>query len=194
MNSTELKLNIIKKSPGIFINTSEDSFCLNHKHVELLKNEIPVSPKGRSRICVHKSNDELIHQMVIAMPHDHYVQAHKHTGKSESYQVIEGEAMFVEFDNQASIKLVYFLNAENCFLKTTIGQYHTLIVLSEFFVFMETTNGPFEESANFFAPWAPSENEHEVIAKYKVDLKKNALSFSKNNGHNSNQSLKIKTP
>ena len=58
------------------------------------------------------------------------------------------------------------------FLKTTIGQYHTLIVLSEFFVFMETTNGPFEESANFFAPWAPSENEHEVIAKYKVDLKK----------------------
>ena len=57
MNSTELKLDIIKKSPGIFINTSEDSFCLNHKHVELLNNEIPVSHKARWRICVHKSND-----------------------------------------------------------------------------------------------------------------------------------------
>ena len=89
MNSTELKLNIIKKSPGIFINTSEDSFCLNHKHVELLKNEIPVSPKGRSRICVHKSNDELIHQMVIAMPHDHYVQAHKHTGKANKQKATQ---------------------------------------------------------------------------------------------------------
>ena len=169
-------------------------FCLNHKHVELLKNEIPVSLKGRSRICVHKSNDELIHQMVIAMPHDHYVQAHKHTGKSESYQVIEGEAMFVEFDDQGIINLVYLLNSENCFLKTTVGQYHTLIVLSNFFVFTETTNGPFEESANVFAPWAPPDKELELIEKYKKSLIKNALSFYKNSGPNSNHSDKIKTP
>ena len=170
---------LTKKSPGVFISDSISSFCLNSEHIDLLKKEIPSSPKKRSRICIHKSDKELIHQMIIAMPRNHYVQPHKHTQKSETYQVIEGEALFVQFNERGSIDQINPLNPKNYFFKPSEYKYHTLIVLSDFFVFTETTNGPFEPNTNIPAPWAPSENEDEKIAKYQQRLTNHISAFQK---------------
>ncbi len=159
-----------KKSQGVFINNSLSSFSLKPEHIQLLKEETLTSPKKRSRICIHKSNEELVHQMIIAMPQNHYVQPHKHIGKSESYQVIEGEALFVQFDEKGNVAHTNPLNSLHHFTNTAEAKYHTLIVLSDFFVFTETTNGPFDPKANIPAPWAPSENEDEVIALYQQKL------------------------
>ncbi len=49
--------------------------------------------------------------------------------------------------------------------------YHTFIIHSKFFVFYETTKGPFHKSDTVFAPWAPQENDLPQIEKFMKGIR-----------------------
>ena len=155
-------MNLHEKAPGVFINHSNHAFTLQTEEIDLLIKSCAKSPKGRSRICVHKNDDELIQQMLIAMPRGHYVQPHKHLDKTESYQVVYGEALFIHYHDNGEIESIQKLNNNTYFLKPKDSVYHAIYILSDHFVFMETTNGPFSSNSSIPSDWAPSEVESNI--------------------------------
>ena len=52
------------------------------------------------RICVHKSPNDQVHEMIVGQSNKTYVRPHMHTSKSESLYVIEGKATVIVFDKK----------------------------------------------------------------------------------------------
>lgn len=75
--------------------------------------------------------------------------------------VIEGAAKALVFDEGGSVETVIDMSPPNSggqfFYRMPEGIFHTLIFQSEWFVFLETTIGPFDPAQSEGAPWAPDE-------------------------------------
>jgi cupin fold WbuC family metalloprotein len=133
------------------------------------------SPRKRARLCTHPDSADSLHEMMICLAHGTYVRPHRHTGKSESFHIIEGELDVVLFADDGTIREVihmrpfhtgcvfFYRLMENCF--------HTVLVNSPHVLFHETTNGPFDPADTEFAAWAPAEGEDRV-ADYVATLHK----------------------
>ena len=77
-----------KKNISSFNNVDLDELKL------LAKND----PDKRARICLHKDDSELVHEMIIVIYEGSEIIPHRHIDKSESYHIIEGELKIVFFD------------------------------------------------------------------------------------------------
>jgi cupin fold WbuC family metalloprotein len=137
------------------------------KIIERLKSIIVKDRLNKIRLCLHKSKHELVHEMLIIHSKDAYVRPHKHSIKLESITVIEGYALYVEFDDCGGILRSVGLGPYGKgvhFLKSFENKYHMLIVESEYFVFQEVTQGPFGVNSSIFPEWAPDkDSEHKYI-------------------------------
>jgi cupin fold WbuC family metalloprotein len=150
------------------INSNREICLFGCSDVNSLKELAYKSPLKRARFCAHHSSDDLIHEMLITLHKDTYIQPHRHSFKSESFQVIEGEAEVLIFTDNGKVKQRIMLSSydqDGCFYyRLNECSYHTVIVKSEFFVFLETTNGPFNKASSEYASWAPTED----ASKYKI--------------------------
>ena len=86
--------------------------------------------------------------------------------------VLEGDADYIIFDDEGNVKNILKMGSQNSrnifnnrFNKTN---YHMLIIKSEYFVFHEVTNGPFDKSKTIFPTWAPTFYDKEFYEK-KID-------------------------
>jgi cupin fold WbuC family metalloprotein len=133
-------------------------------------------PRKRARICLHRSSDTPIHEMVIALGRETYVQPHRHHGKSESFHVIEGRCDVVLFDEAGEISEVISLGEPRSGLpflyRIATPIYHTLVIRTPFFVIHETTNGPFIAEETEYAAWAPAESDAEEARAYATELRR----------------------
>jgi cupin fold WbuC family metalloprotein len=166
-------------APGVLI--SRDAIIrIGMEAIERVKIEARRSPRKRARINAHKSLEDSVHEMLIALDRETYLRPHRHVGKSESFHVIEGIADVVIFDPAGGIvdairmgppggdRCFFYRQSESCF--------HTLVIHSPIFVIHETTNGPFAPDRTVFAPWAPEEDAPEADA-YVRDLRARLASF-----------------
>ena len=124
----------------------------------------------RARFCLHRNDDDAVHEMIIVLHKDSYIRPHKHVSKTESFHIIEGELLLVFFDDSGKVirriimgqkeggkTFAYRLSAE---------LWHTVIPLSEFVVFHETTNGPFIREDCIFASWEPDFDDQDSIKSF----------------------------
>lgn len=129
--------------------------------IERLKDVALRSSLRRSRLCLHRSDDDLLHEMIIVLARDCNFRPHSHEAKSESYHMIEGRMAFIMFaDDGVPLRAA---------LLTPPGQggmftfrisdpiYHAVLPLDEFVVYRETTTGPFKPGEATVAPWAPAD-------------------------------------
>lgn len=153
---------------------SEQFIEVRRDHIEYLKEKCLHNNSGKARLCTHKDINSPIHEMLIVHAKGAYVRPHKHLNKIESFHVIEGSAKAVIFDEGGSIikatVLGDYLSGKNFCWKFTEPYYHTLIIDSDFFVFHEVTNGPFNRAHTVFAPWAPVD-EKPIIDKFMNKIK-----------------------
>ncbi len=156
-----------------------DSICnITNNDILFLKEEAKKDKLGRSRICLHSDNNELIHEMLIVQLKDTYIQPHKHIGKSESFHIIEGSMYVIIFNEQGKIKKIFYLDANTQTPNSSIiyrlskDYWHSILPCSNFVVFHETTNGPFNPAQTQFPYWAPDEiqSNSEEINKFKQQL------------------------
>ncbi len=71
------KLVIQEKSDEVeFIKS--DIFILDNKELSLLKKKASYNKQGKYRICMHKSIEDEIHEMIIVHMSKTYVRPHKH--------------------------------------------------------------------------------------------------------------------
>jgi cupin fold WbuC family metalloprotein len=145
------------------ISADGEFVSLANEIVERLAAGSKLMERGRMRFCAHRSGDDPLHEMLIALVRDTYIRPHRHAGKSESVHVISGYGDLVRFDDGGHVESVLRVEpygSSGCFYyRMAVPQYHMLIVRSDVLVVHETTNGPFRPEETEFAPWAPDETD-----------------------------------
>ncbi|MDP7423077.1 MAG: WbuC family cupin fold metalloprotein [bacterium] len=156
-----------------------DSVRVTRAEVEFVKTGARDSIRGRCRLCLHSDPGAKIHQMLIAHTGGIYVRPHKHIGRSESFQLIDGALCVVVFDSRGTVTDVVSMDNSDVgcpFLyRIPADCFHTVLLLSSMVVFLETTGGPFNPSETVFAPWAPPVEKKDELSLYrqKLDLEIN---------------------
>lgn len=153
-------MNLRKISDEVFV-ASDPIVKIGPAEVAFVKQQALLNQRKRARICAHKTNDDALHEMIIAIAAASYVRPHKHLHKAESFHIVEGEVDVVVFDDVGGvvevIELGGPLTGRNFFYRLAQSSFHTLLIRSEFLVVHEVTNGPFLREATLFAAFAPQE-------------------------------------
>ena len=153
----------------------EDIVLLDKAWINRIKKLAQENSSGKYRTCIHQSEKDNVHEMLIIHSSDSYVRPHKHRINGESLQFIEGEGTVIIFNDDSSIKQVFKVgdpSSDNTFYyRMGKDLFHMLIIESEFLVFKETTKGPFVRENTIYPNWAPDGNNEEEILAYVSNLK-----------------------
>lgn len=119
------------------------------------------APRGRARVLLHPSSDDLFHEMVIALPRESCDVPHINFKSGKSFHVLRGEMAVMVFADDGSevlpIRLGEASASPNRMVRLNEPRWHTIIPLSDRVVFVEAILGPF--TGNRFAPWCPNPDE-----------------------------------
>lgn len=139
--------------------------------IERLKSVALQSPLRRSRLCLHRADDDKLHEMIIALARDCLFQPHRHPVKSESFHMIAGRLVIVIFRDDGTPVRSLLLSPPGqggvvCYRLCT-PTYHAVLPIDEVVVFHETTNGPFVKNDSILADWAPKPRDelHSFLVK-----------------------------
>ncbi len=153
-----------------------------------LKERVIYNQRKRIRLCTHKDVDDTLHEMIIVLMKDTYIRPHKHLNKSESFHIIEGYADVIIFDDAGNIIEVVqmgdYISGNKFYYRISHPYYHTPLIISDYLVFHETTNGPFRKADAVFAPWAPDEDDDTAGKEYMKELFLNVENFTSLNEKN----------
>ena len=148
--------------PAVHRNT-EPVAVVTSSIVERLKQDAETAPFRRSRLNLHRSDDSLLHEMIIAFCKDSLVCPHRHCGKSESFHVIEGELEVVFFDDEGNVDNIIRLaepgREHPSIYRLSEPLWHSVVILSDKAVVHEVTLGPFDSSEHNEASWAPYDDD-----------------------------------
>ena len=168
MTSTIRKIN-----NEVFV-ADESIVRLGPEQISFLKQQAVSSTRKRARICTHRSNDDALHEMLIAISANSYIHPHKHMSKVESFHIIEGLVDVVVFDDVGTIVDIVELGdistGRDFYYRLSDCMFHTLLIHSDFLVVHEVTNGPFIANEAILAPFAPPESSYDEARSYVADL------------------------
>ena len=164
----------VKKNNEEVLYSDEKITQVTAEDIAYLKEQALKNERKRIRLCAHRDVHDSLHEMLIVHAQDTYVRPHRHLNKSESFHVIEGVVDVVIYEENGSIKEVISLGdyaSGRCFFyRINDPFYHTLLIRSDFVVFHETTNGPFNREETEFAPWSPQETHTDAVRKFMEQL------------------------
>jgi cupin fold WbuC family metalloprotein len=142
------------------------------------------NPRLRSRLCTHPDPSSALHEMLIVHHREAYVRPHKHSGKPESFHLIEGTARVVIFDDAGQIRDVLDMapygQGKLYYYRMPDEVFHTILITSEWLVFHETTAGPFDPSRTAFPDWAPDGSDAAAAGRYMAQLASEAATMLPN--------------
>jgi cupin fold WbuC family metalloprotein len=132
---------------------------VDRRDIAFLVKRAAQNPRKRIRLCTHKNTDDRIHEMLIVHARDCYVRPHKHLAKSEAFHVIEGLVDIVLLDDAGNVVEVVrmgdYASGRKFYYRLADPLYHTLLIRSDYVVFHEITNGPFNRADTIFMPGTP---------------------------------------
>ena len=153
----------------------KDFFTLDKSWIERIKNNALRNNSGKYRTCIHKSEKDPLHEMLIVHTSGAYVRPHKHRINSESLQFIEGEGTAIIFNTDGSIFQAFNVGGPDSdrtfYYKMGRNMFHMLLIESKFLVFKETTNGPFIRNDTIFPKWAPDGRNQNEVGDYLRNIK-----------------------
>lgn len=149
-----------------------DAVCsVDSRTVAFLKEEARRSPLGRSRLCLHRSADDTVHEMIIVVTRNLAFRPHRHPGKSESFHIIEGEIDLVIFDDAGKPEHAIRMAASGCGgafqHRMNEAKWHSFLPRTDMVVLHEITSGPFRSGGLEFADFAPEEPD--ALRKFLAD-------------------------
>lgn len=148
--------------PEVFRNTDE-IVTVGPQWLQRLKDAARDSPLRRSRLCLHRADQDTIQEMIIVLMNDVLFRPHRHLDKSESFHIIEGELYVLLFSEQGQpMRAIHMGPAASgrtfCYRLCTPA-WHAILPISDIVVMHETTRGPFVAGEAALAPWAPAGGE-----------------------------------
>ncbi len=173
-------MKIRSESPEVFY-PGEEPVVVDSSMIEHLKRVALTSPKKRARLCTHQTPSDDLHEMLIALPRDAYVRPHRHLAKAESFFIVEGEADVVLFQEDGAVRKVIPMgphgSGKSFYYRLSQPVYHTVIVRSDFVVFHEVTEGPFQREQTEYAGWSPDEQDQTGVTRFLSPFLVESLSF-----------------
>jgi cupin fold WbuC family metalloprotein len=174
-------MRLTKKSPEVYL--AEGPIAkLGQDDMQLLRQGAANSPRGRVRINVHPSEDDMLHEMFIAIRQNSYIRPHLHPGKSEAFHIVQGVVDIVVFQEDGTVRDVVPLgdghSGRAFYYRMSRPFFHTLLIRSDFLIVHEITNGPFLRGGTRFAPFAPEEGDADGAADYLRRLLPQVASFA----------------
>ncbi len=173
----------IKKINDEVLYVQDPVVKITRRDVQSLKKLAAGNRRGTIRLCAHPSVADKLHEMVIVHSKETYIRPHNHPGKSVSYHVVEGRADMVLFDGKGAVVDVtpmdVFGSGKTYFHRIQEPHFYTPVVRSDYFVFHEITNGPFQPSDTVYASWAPEEKNTSAVKTFRLDLLRAIKSFKK---------------
>lgn len=124
----------------------------------------------RLRICVHKTNEDRLHEMLMTFAGTTYIRPSKHVDKEESLYVLDGLATYVFFGDDGVVSSVVKLgplgSGRPCYCRIPANTWHSLVVESPDILVKETTSGPFRRADTVFAEWSPDGSVPTAVGHY----------------------------
>jgi len=154
---------------------NEEPICVvDEPMLDRLVVGVAASPKGRFRLCLHHSPDDLVQEMVIACRGGSYNRPHRHPDAATSVAILRGRLRILIFDDQGAVTNSFLLDADagrTGIVRLSPGVWHMEIPESEIIVIHEVNTGPFRpQSSNEWAAWSPPEDERDSVAGYLQKL------------------------
>lgn len=141
--------------------------------VQFLKDRAIENERKRSRLCLHESPDDRFHEMIIVHHRSAYVRPHRHRKHVESFGVLEGTAIAYTFDDAGAVTRVVHLDStgtQALRYRMPAGEWHSIVVTSEWLVFSEAALGPFSRVNVEFPSWAPDGSVAAEVRAYRSAL------------------------
>lgn len=155
------------RQPIVHVGSSEMGF---------LKEKVFENERKRVRLCAHKNEEDILHEMFVVYLKETYVKPNKHIKKEESLHILEGAADFVFFDEQGNVidvvPLGDYASGRQFYCRIPESVYHTWLIRSKVLVVHETILGPFRRSDTVFAPWAPDEGNLTGINNFTQEIER----------------------
>lgn len=161
--------------------TTDEQFpSVGTQEINFLEKEVSNSEKGRVRLCVHKSNEDRMHEMFISFTGDNYVRPSKHLGKDESLHVLKGEADYVFFDASGGVTdvvpLGVYESERQFYCRIPENTEHALVIRSDEISIHETTPGPFNRADTVFSAWSPEDGNKAAVDSFIAEMKRSQIS------------------
>lgn len=123
--------------------------------IEELKQVALSSARSRSRLCLHPNPSEVHQEMLIVMARSAVELPQRRTLGFDTKVAIEGKASLRYYSPAGELTRSVGLGGDDSiYVHTASSEYHSLLVESDWFVFLEILEGPFDSSTTEFAPWA----------------------------------------
>jgi len=164
----------LKRKPGVFHAADVAVVKVTRDDLVAVRESSQTNLLRRARLCVHRSGDAKIHEMLISIAAKSYIRPHRHPGKTESFHLVEGTLDVVLFTADGVIADVIHMgdyqSGRVFYYRLSEPLFHTVVVRSELAIVHETTNGPFVPSDTEFASWAPDESDAAAAARFMLSL------------------------
>ena len=161
------------KTPEVYHSIS-DGVGLDSSDIHRLVEIANQNTTKRARFCVHQSSDDLLHEMFIVHPKNTYVRPHMHQRHSESMLVVDGEADYVIFNDAGgidkTINMGDYMSGHQFYQNTAPGVFHTILIKTEWLVFLECTLGPFNKDDMVYPDWSPEGSDTGKVNIYVSEL------------------------
>mgnify|MGYP002864155498 CR=1 FL=1 len=165
---------LIKVNEEVY-HSSDSLIDLTRQDIDELIRKAKLNKRKRIRICAHKNTNETVQEMLIIHPQDTYVRPHKHLNKIESMLVLYGEVEYIVYSDSGEIlkriEMGEYESDQTFFHSTRESFFHSLMIKSEWLVFLEITQGPFKREDTVFADWSPVETELDEVKKFQHQMK-----------------------
>ncbi len=145
---------------------------VNGDSIAELKRLVEQSPRGRYRLCLHRSTDHPVQEMIIVCDRGTYFRPHRHPQvKGESLHVIEGDLTVYLFDDDGRVTRTIELgepgSGKTFYYRQDGDIWHLHVPRTDRVVFHETRTGPFNrERDNEYAAWSPDESDPAAVAAF----------------------------
>ena len=145
-----------RTSPEVF-HANEWGISWGREVVDELKDVAASSERARARLCLHPAPDDLHQEMLIVMADTAVERAQRRTIGFDTKVVIEGNATLRYYTPTGDLTRSVKLGRDQAtYIHSRSTEYHSLLVESDWFVFLEILQGPFDNETTKFAPWERS--------------------------------------
>ena len=132
-----------KASNSLSYSLSNNFFLLNKKFIKnFLKDKI--LKKKIARVCLHKSKNEKLQQMIILQKKNYAHPPKKHIKKIKYYMLVSGTQIIKIFNSKKKIIKSIELNKNNFICRIPKNTWHGNMTTSKESFHIEFTEGPFD--------------------------------------------------
>ena len=145
-------------NPSVFTGDG-DPVTVNSAAVAAVCAAAKDAPNGRARLILHDGADDILHEMIIALPPPSCDHPHINFRSGKSFMAVSGRFAVMSFSDDGTLLPPVVLDAtgKDAAIMTRLREpvWHTIIPLQGDVAFLETKSGPF--TGNFFAEWFPTD-------------------------------------